>query len=296
MRVVVTGASGQVGAYLVQPLGRTGWTILPWTGSRRGSWGDSPLIPVDLTDEAAITRALDEADPDVVLHIAAISAADQVRRDPARGRVVNVDATRRIARWCADHDRRLVFASTDMVFDGERSWYRETDEPRPILAYGATKRDAELEALKAPNAVVARLCLLYGPTRCDRPTFFDRSIAGLRAGKPQTFFYDEHRAPLDFQTAAEILVELVRSPHRGILHVGGPERLSRFELMSRIGLALGFDPALVHADSRAALVFEEPRPADLSLNTSLLAKLLPGVERPGVEEAVRRMYAGATAL
>lgn len=291
MRVVVTGASGQLGAYLVQPLGRTGWTILPWTGSRRGRWGDSPLIPVDLTDEAAINRALTEADPDAVLHVAAISAADQVRRDPARGRVVNVEATRHIAQWCAERQRRLVFASTDMVFDGERSWYSENDEPRPILAYGATKRDAELEALKAPNSVVARLCLLYGPTRCDRPTFFDRSIMGLRSGKPQTFFYDEHRAPLDFQTAAEILVELVSSPHRGILHVGGPERLSRFELMSRIGLALGFDPALVHADSRADLVFEEPRPADLSLDTRLLAKLLPNLKRPGVEEAVRRMYA-----
>jgi len=292
MRVVVTGSSGQLGAYLLDPLSRTGWTLFPWSGSKRGRWGDLSLIPVDLTDEAAIDRELSRADPHAVLHLGAISAADQVRRDPARARLVNVDATRWIAQWCADRGRGLYFASTDMVFDGERSWFSETDEPRPILAYGQTKRDAEIEALKAPGATVARLSLLYGPSRRGRETFFDRSVALLRADAPQTFFSDEHRTPLDYQTAAEILVELVRSEHWGILHVGGRERLSRFELMSRIGLALGVDPALVQANSRADAVFDEPRPADLSLDTSLLADLFPKLERPGVEEAVRRMYSG----
>ena len=292
MRVVVTGASGQVGAYLLDPLRKSSWTIVPWSGTSRGLWGDSPLVPVDLTDERAIKSELANANPDVVLHLAAVSSAERVRRDPDRAKLVNVVATRHIAQWCAERGRRLVFASTDMVFDGERAWRAEDDEPRPILAYGETKRAAELEALAAPNTVVARVCLLYGPTRCGRATFFDRSIADLRAGKPQTFFDDEHRTPLDFQTVANVLVALVRSDTRGILHVGGRERLSRFELMSRTARTLGLDAALVQANSRADTVFDEPRPADLSLDTRRLAGLLPEIERPTVEEAIRRMYMG----
>lgn len=294
MRVVVTGASGQVGAYLVDPHRQTGWTILPWSGTSRGRWGDSPLdlVPVDLTDERAIKSELENANPDAVLHLAAISSAEQVRRDPDRAKLINVGATRHIAQWCAERGRRLVFASTDMVFDGGRSWRAEDDEPRPILAYGATKRAAELEALTAPNSVVARICLLYGPSRCGRATFFDRSIEALRAGKPQTFFDDEHRTPLDFQTVAAIFVALARADFRGILHVGGRERLSRFDLMSRTARALGLDPSLVQSNSRADAVFDEPRPADLSLDTRRLAGLLPEIERPTVEEAIRRMYMG----
>jgi dTDP-4-dehydrorhamnose reductase len=292
MRVVVTGASGQIGAYLQEPLARTGWDIVPWSGGGAGDWGPTRLEPVDLADEAAVDRALANADPGLILHAGAISAADQVFKDPGRGRAVNVDATRRLAEWCREKGRRLVFTSTDMVFDGARSWYAEHDEPAPILAYGQTKRDAEVEVVRTPGGAVARLSLLYGPTRCGREGFYDRAVAALRAGRAQTFFHDEHRTPLDYRTAAEALVAIAASDFAGIVHVGGRERLSRFVFMSRVARALGLDASLVGSNSRAEAVFAEPRPADLSLETARLADLFPHLDRPPVEEAVRRMTIG----
>ncbi len=110
-----------------------------------------------------------------------MSAADAVRLDPTRASAINVDATRRIADWSDRHDRRLVFTSTDLVFDGSRPWNREDDPAEPILAYGRTKRLAESAVLGVSKGIVARLSLLYGPTRCGRPSFFDQAIRAIRS-------------------------------------------------------------------------------------------------------------------
>jgi dTDP-4-dehydrorhamnose reductase len=295
MRVVLTGSSGQLGSYLVDRLVAAGHEIRAWSGTENGTRGGCTLDPVDLADAGAIDRALAKADPEAIVHAAAISTADAVRRDPARARVVNVEATARLADWCRRKDRRLVFTSTDLVFDGSGSWYREEDEARPVLAYGQTKRAAEPAVLAVPRGLVARLSLLYGPARAGRPTYFDRTVAGLRAGQPQTFFEDEFRTALDYATAAAILARLVPSDVAGMLHVAGSERVSRYELSRRIAAALGLDASLVRANCQADAPLSEPRPADVSLDTTRLAALFPDLVRPTIEDAVSDVVSGRNA-
>ena len=129
-----------------------------------------------------------------------------------------------LAEWAAARDRRLVYTSTDLVFDGTKSWNREDDPARPILAYGRTKHEAESQVLAASRGLVVRLSLLYGPSPSGRPGFFDLAIDALRRGEPRAFFEDEFRTPLDYRTAAEVLALLAESDAVGILHVGGRER------------------------------------------------------------------------
>ena len=169
MRVVLTGASGQLGAYLIEPLLAGGHELVAWSGRLAGRRAGVDLSPVDLTDAEATGRALAAADPEVIVHAAALSRAEEVRRDPERGRAVNVEATARLAAWCAEHGRRLVYTSTDLVFAGSRAWYREDDPAEPIVAYGRTKRGAEPAVLAIPRGLVVRLSLLYGPTRAGPP-------------------------------------------------------------------------------------------------------------------------------
>jgi dTDP-4-dehydrorhamnose reductase len=289
MRVLVTGASGRLGAYLLEALAVQGHDVRGWSGRQPEERAGLTLLPVDLADPAALDRALAEADPDAVLHAAAMGTAEAVRRDPERARAVNVAASRQVAAWCGARGRRLVFTSTDVVFDGRGSWYREEEPAEPVLAYGRSKRDAERAVLEAhPGAVAARLSLLYGPSRWGREGFFDRELAALRRGEPRSYFTDEFRTPLDYRTAATILARLLTTDTRGVLHVGGPERLSRFALMARVAATLGIDPALVRGNRRAEALTEadEPRPADVSLDTERLALLLPGCDRPEVEAAL----------
>lgn len=291
MRVVLTGASGQLGAYVLRRLKAEGHTVFAWSGRDPGERLRVRLQPVDLIDRAATERAIEAADPEVVIHAAAESTAEGVRRDPGRGQAVNVEATARLADWCARRGRRLLFTSTDLVFDGAKPWNREDDPADPVLAYGRTKREAEPIVLAVPGGLVARLSLLYGPTLAmtGRASYFDRILSTLKAGEPQTFFEDEFRTPLDLATAAEALVRLAGLDLGGLVHVGGYERLSRFDLARRTAEALGFDGSLIRSNRQTDVRFPEPRPADVSLDTAKLAGLLPDLTRGPVEGAVRAL-------
>jgi dTDP-4-dehydrorhamnose reductase len=288
MRIVVTGASGQLGCYLLDELIRSGrHTVIPWSGRTRSKSFGLELRPVDLTEPAAVSSALVAADPEVVIHAAAMSAPYAVRQNPEVGWRVNVEGTARLAQWCRQHDRRLVFTSTDMVFDGDRGWYREEDAPSPILEYGRTKAAAEAIVLEVPRGLTARISLLFGPPQIGRGSFFDRALSGLEAGQPHSFFEDEFRTPLDYKTAARALIRLAETEVRGVVHLAGRERFSRFQLMERAARALGLDPGLVRANRRDDVALTEPRPADLSLNTDLLDTILPDLDRPSVEQALQ---------
>ncbi|MGP0068543.1 MAG: SDR family oxidoreductase [Isosphaeraceae bacterium] len=289
MRIVVTGASGRLGSYLVDRLIAGGHRVSAWSGTTHGVRGGIELRPVDLTDETQVGRCLDEADPEAVIHAAAWSSADAIFRDPARGRAVNVEATRRLADWAASHERRILFTSTDLVFDGAKSWYSEEYEAVPILAYGRTKRDAEPCVLAAPRSIVARISLLFGPALGGNPGFYDIALAALARGETRRFFRDEFRTPLDYQSAAEILTRLIESDAIGIVHVGGRERLSRYELMRRVAIARGIDTDLIIPSCQADASFLEPRPADVSLDTTRLASLCPDLDRPDLDMALAAM-------
>jgi dTDP-4-dehydrorhamnose reductase len=244
------------------------------------------MRPVDLTDPRALALRLDEADPDVLIHLAAISSAEVAYRDPELARAVNVEGTNRLAAWAAAHDRRILYISSDLVFGGSKAWNREVDRAVPALEYGRTKLDAEPAVLATRRGLVARLSLLYGPSRADKPGFFERALTALRAGTPQSFFSDEFRSPLDYRTAASILIRLAESDVTGLLHAGGPERLSRFEMMQRTAVVLGIDPHLVRSNRRADVPQPELRPADVSLDSSLLRSLLLDLDVPRIEAAL----------
>ena len=156
--------------------------------------------------------------------------------------------------------------------------------------------------LDVPRGLVARLSLLYGPSRSrtarllrprdGRPA--RRHAAGVLHGRIPHAARLRHRR--------RVLVRLAESETLGTIHLGGPERLSRFELMSRAAAALGIDPTLVRPNRRADVPFAEPRPADVSLDSSRFNRLFndlacPQVEiRPGFPSLIHRRPAISTSF
>jgi dTDP-4-dehydrorhamnose reductase len=290
MRILVTGASGQLGGYLLRDLRRRDKSVIAWSGSRTGSLFDYPLRPVDLADKDAVTRSFREARPDVVLHAGALASVADCYRDAEHARRVNTHGTAMLVELAGEAAIRLVFVSTDLVFDGQRGGYREEDAVSPLSTYGRTKAEAEQAVRACPGGLVVRVPLLFGPSLIGRPTFFDQQTAALREGRPIALFHDEWRTPLDFHTGAQALSALLETDYVGILHVGGPERLSRIEMGQRLAAFLRRDPSAIVAVSRDSTPAAEPRPGDTSLDCSRWRRLWPEQPWPSWDDALHELY------
>jgi dTDP-4-dehydrorhamnose reductase len=289
-RFLVTGGSGQLGAYLVDRLRAGRAALIGWSGQTAPAEG--PFARVDLTDRTATRQAFCEAAPDVVIHAAAIASQAAALADPKRAWQVNVSAAQFLCELATARGAAFVYCSTDLVFDGERAPYREEHEPRPLSLYARSKHAAE-EAILAQGQTVLRLALLYGPSRIGRPTMYDLMGAALQGGAAVTLFRDEWRTPLAYADAAEAIVLAALAGQRGLFHVGGPQRLSRHEMGCLQAEALGLPQRGLVAQSRSAILGRsglagEPRPRDVSLDSSRFRAAHPDWRPLEYADAIRR--------
>jgi len=300
--VLVTGATGLLGGYLTRsPALASAGSIVGCGGParagqpvRRESHGTSSAERVDLGDRDEVARLFDRLvasnrRPGLVLHAAALAAVGDCARDPSLARRVNVEGTAHLAAAARDVGARLLVVSTDMLFDGEHAPYAEDSPTCPASVYGRSKREAELAALDGTtDVVVVRVSLLFGPTLTSRRGFFDTQLAALRSATALTLFDDEWRTPLSLLAAAEGLAAVARSELRGLVHLGGPERMSRWDMGLRLARVTGAPTSSLIASSRLS-VGGEPRPADLSLDSSAFRRRFPGMATASFEEECARM-------
>jgi len=268
--LIVTGANGFVaGSVLAQAGGE--WQVHALSRGpallRRENlhWHVcDPLAPGQLG------RLFHEIRPHAVIHTAAVADIDFCEANPRIAQAVNVDFTRALAALCADAGCKLVFCSTDTVFDGEHAPYREDDPPGPINYYAGTKVEAEAIVNRlGAGAVIARLSLVVGlPVLGAGNSFLTRMISSMKAGLNVGVQEREIRAPVDVITAGRALLELAAGGHRGTFHLAGHERLNRGEMARKIGRRFGFPEQLVVAQSAVAIPGRAPRPRDVSLDNS----------------------------
>jgi dTDP-4-dehydrorhamnose reductase len=289
MRTLLTGATGNLGSYLLRELRAREADVVAWSGSTIRTMFGVTTRPVDLADPDKIARNFKEAGPSLVIHAGAVASVADCYRDRERAEKVNVQGSKVLSELAADARARIMFISTDLVFDGEQGAYREPDEPRPLSAYGRTKLAAEAAVLTNPRSAVVRVSLLFGPTLVGRPSFFDKQMAALREHNPIRLFSDEWRTPLGLATAARALILVADSDFTGILHMGGRERLSRVEMGERLADFLGIDEPAIIAESRNNSAAAEPRPRDLALDSSLWREQFSEQPWPGYRENLAEM-------
>ncbi len=290
MRILVTGASGFLGASLARQAVRRGWDVLGTHHSRPRSLPGFSTRPLDLEDTPGLKALVRDFRPQCVAHAAAVSKPDDCARDPERCRRVQVEATRLLAREAAALKARFLYTSSDLVYDGSREWVDETGPARPLGAYGRSKLEAEEAVLGTPglDACVLRISLIFGWSAGGARCFVEDWIESLRQGRPFSAFADQYRCPLWVEDAAASLLDLAVSPATGIFHLAGPERLSRLEFARMLCRVFGFDQGLVRPGSVKDAAFLDPRPLSLGLKTG---RLISALARPplGPEEALREM-------
>jgi dTDP-4-dehydrorhamnose reductase len=227
VRLLVTGGAGYLGAEVVAQALAAGHDVTTTWLNHEPPAGRA--LRVDLADTAAVNTAFKDEAPDGVIHTAYRQAEEHVERDV-------VIATRNVAGAARDVGARLVHVSTDLVFDGERGApYTEADEPHPGSAYGLAKLEAEHSVLgRQDESLVVRTSLLYGKEGGVQERLALRDDI--------TFFVDEIRTPIHVADLADALLELIASDATGVLHLAGPEAVSRHEFARKLAAAQGRDP------------------------------------------------------
>jgi dTDP-4-dehydrorhamnose reductase len=278
----VTGAAGLLGGRLAELLASAHDVIA--MRHRAPVPVGLETVEADLLDLGALARAVEAARPDAVLHSAALADADRCEAEPALARRCNVEASAEIARLCRARGLRLVALSTDLVLGGDVAFSVEDPPARPVLVYGRTKLDAEEAILgESPGAVVLRVALVVGRGYGPRATASESVAAALAAGRRPRLFDDQYRTPIDPESVADAVGRVLQGTMAGRYHLGGAERLSRYELGQRVAQVLGLRGSFERVSQASQSVL---RPADASLDSSRARRELGWTPRP-LDEAIR---------
>jgi dTDP-4-dehydrorhamnose reductase len=261
-RVWVTGAKGLIGGYIL----RAASEFAPQfdvIGLDRGE--------MDILDFAAVEQRFKSENPNLIIHCAAMSRVVDCQADPVKAREINVDATSHLASLA--QDRGFIFFSTDLVYDGRKGNYVETDAPNPLSFYGETKAAAEQAVTRSPGHIVLRASLNYGFSSGMHLSFNQEMEAAWREGKAVKLFVDEFRCVIPAAVTARVVWELAKNTRGGIYHLAGSERLSRLEIGNLIAARCPQPNPKIEPSSIRD--YRGPqRPADLSLNCAKLQQRL----------------------
>jgi len=271
-RLLVTGGSGYLGRHLVA-LAAGRWETIA-TYFRRPLDGDGLVaVRLDVGDAGQVAALMAKVRPDVVVHTAYTTESEE-----AMQRVI-VEGTQHVVCAAAKAGARLIHLSTDVLFDGKRGHYTESDPPAPITFYGRAKAAAEaIVAAEAADAVIVRTSLITGFAPPDPRTQW--VLDSLREGRAICLFTDEFRCPVWVVTLAQALLELAELDYRGVLNVAGNQVLSRYELGVGVARFFGLDPAGITPALAAESGLVRPLNCtlDLSLARCILRTSLPGLD------------------
>ena len=269
---LITGAQGFLGANLGQFLeGRVNRI-----GTARAA-AVSPqfdeMLCLDLSRLDEIQEGVRRAQPDVVVHAAALSSHEACENDPDLARLINVEVTDRLAQSAEYVGARFILISTDAVFDGKRGNYREDDEVSPFSVYGETKLLGERRAIEATDALVLRTNF-FGWSPTGTRSILEFFVNSLTKNLSVQGFNDYIVSSIYVQDLIQVLWDLDTESASGIYHCVASNALSKFDFGVAVAHQFGLDSRLIQSASSPAGANGISRIRNLSLDTKKAARLL----------------------
>lgn len=286
MKILITGGSGLLGQYLNIALSKEN-DILTLYNSNDGNCKEYNSVKCELTDFEKLKELISFFKPQTVIHIAAISRPETCDKLPEEYVLdVNVNSTKAIAESCDSINAKLIFTSTDLVYDGDSGeMQKEESVPNPVSLYAKTKLYSEHEIQNIfENFIILRTSLLYGLGKNHSVNNFHNMYYSFKKNQSVRLFYDQYRTPLSLIDAAGLIERIIKSDVKNIvLNFGGRERVSRVELGERLCELTNTDKALIEKTS----MYDVPelyKVADVSMNTEKLQSL--GLMQKSIEESI----------
>jgi len=270
-RLLVIGASGLLGSRIMEHA-RGNFEAVPLHGAKALHPNS---LKLDITNQNSVSKLFNKLKPHTVVHTASETNVDKCEIEKEHAWKVNAEGTRNIAMACGKINTRLVYISTDYVFNGEKGNYTEEDKPFPINYYGLTKFEGEKQVIKqCENYAILRTSVLYGwhPWKQNFATWI---IDKLKQQQEITVVEDHYNTPTLADNLAEMIVEVAKKDLRGLYHASGRERISRYEFAKQIAKSFNLSSELIKPVKMSQLTaWIAKRPKDSSLNTGKIQKQL----------------------
>lgn len=285
-KILITGGSGILGQYSNIFLSKK-YQILTTYNKNCGNCRRYNCAEVDLFEPDKILELIGEFQPDVVLHYGAVSRpqdAEKLGKDIVTK--ININTTKKIAEQCYKQKIKLIFTSTELVYDGNQgAFLTEKSKLNPVSLYAESKLWAEEKIRETfDNFIILRTALLYGVVLESGQSGFDSMFRNLRIGKPVDLFYDQFRTPLSVIEAVNIIDKLINKDIFGeTVNLGGLDRLSRFGLGELLCELAGFNKELLRRKSMFDSEDANYVP-DVSLNTEKLLRM--GIKPKGIRTSI----------
>lgn len=270
MKLLIIGASGVLGSRLYNDAIKKKWDTLGTFCSHESEG----LFHLDVTDKGSMEKVFNFFRPDVVVMAGGITDVDLSALRPKLAKDVNIKGTQNLVKKVREYDAKLVYTSTDYVFDGENGPYKEEDRVNPINIYGRTKLEAEkIVSSKLRDSLIVRTSQLYGVDHVGR-NFIVKILKNIRRGKKIYAADDFYSTPTYSGLLSEMILKLIEKGFSGLYHAAGPEFISRYEYVNKIMDIFGADKSLIEKVKLKDLKLAAKRPERCGLKIDKICKLI----------------------
>ena len=240
---------------------------------------------LNIADRVDVTTLIQKLNPDYIIHTAALTNVDHCERDKRLAWNINIEGTKHIAEIARKINAKLIYISTDYVFDGNKGMYKEADPTNPVDYYGETKLEGEKVVKDLRDYIIVRPSVLYGwnPIKLNFVTWV---MQELKKGNAINIVKDQFNSPTLADNLAELILELIEKEENGIFHASGSERISRFDFALKIAEIFDLNKDLIKPITSDKLNWIAKRPMDSSLDVSKISR----IKKPlNIEEGLIRM-------
>jgi dTDP-4-dehydrorhamnose reductase len=268
MKVLITGASGLLGSNLMRDLAADfelhGWANLN---------AKPPVRSIDLLNSPRVQSELIQLKPDAIVHCAALTKVDTCEANPTLASKINVEATATLAKYCETQKCKLIFISTDAVYNGNaRGPHFENETLVPSNHYARTKCEAEQvvrESVK--NHVIARVNI-FGWNSTSQISSAEWMLKSLTNKEPLNLFYDVCFSPILVNHLAKYLKEFLQSELNGTFNVGSPDSVSKWSFGQMLAETFGISTSGIQKGSVDSHAFKATRSKNMIMDSSKVAK------------------------
>lgn len=248
-KILITGANGFLGYYLVQQLVEKNYFVIATgKGECRLPFAASNFVyeTLDFVNAEEVKISLNKYFPDIIVHAGAMSKPDECELNKEAAFRTNVTGAINLLKSATDTQSFFLYVSTDFVFSGEKGMYKEDDETGPVNYYGETKLFGEEEVKKYPfNWSIVRTVLVYGKPVSGRQNILTNTSNALQKGEALKIFDDQVRTPTYVEDLARGIVSILEKRAKGVYHLSGEDVLTPYQMAIAVAKHLNLNEALI---------------------------------------------------